>query len=194
MFVEGKPVPASHERLSALLNGQAVRCCNAQAAVVSQGSVSIFCGHLRCWDVAFAVGNSSTNRDLLSCPLVCLSACAAPSDRTKRSTDWREFVRPDDVCRGAHDFFSRRLHHIAAVARQCQTGAHAGLRTTLSMADINEGFVKNTESTFGKPDASREAVRNARRVVVKVRLLCCKTVLEPRMCFPTSVAQPRTCW
>jgi hypothetical protein len=39
------------------------------------------------------------------------------------------------------------------------------------MADINEGFVKNTESTFGKPDASREAVRNARRVVVKVRLL-----------------------
>ena len=36
------------------------------------------------------------------------------------------------------------------------------------MADINEGFVKNTESTFGKPDGSREAVRNARRVVVKV--------------------------
>ncbi len=44
----------------------------------------------------------------------------------------------------------------------------AGLRSTLSMADINEGFVKNTESTFGKPDDSREAVRNARRVVVKV--------------------------
>lgn len=45
----------------------------------------------------------------------------------------------------------------------------AGLRSTLSMADINEGFVKNTESTFGRPDDSREAVRNARRVVVKAR-------------------------
>ena len=36
------------------------------------------------------------------------------------------------------------------------------------MADISEGFIKNAESTFGKPEASREAVRNARRVVVKV--------------------------
>ena len=55
----------------------------------------------------------------------------------------------------------------------------AGLRSTLSMADINEGFVKNTESTFGKPDDSREAVRNARRVVVKVLLLsmCSQLIL-----------------
>ena len=41
------------------------------------------------------------------------------------------------------------------------------------MADINEGFVKNAESTFGKPDDSREAVRNARRVVVKACSFVC---------------------
>jgi delta-1-pyrroline-5-carboxylate synthetase len=33
---------------------------------------------------------------------------------------------------------------------------------------MTDGFVKSTESTFGKPHASRETVRNARRVVVKV--------------------------
>lgn len=36
------------------------------------------------------------------------------------------------------------------------------------MADMTDGFVKSTESTFGKPHHSRETVRNARRVVVKV--------------------------
>ncbi len=39
------------------------------------------------------------------------------------------------------------------------------------MADMTDGFVKSTESTFGKPHHSRETVRNARRVVVKVNTL-----------------------
>mmetsp|Transcript_6823 Transcript_6823/g.19678 ORF Transcript_6823/g.19678 Transcript_6823/m.19678 type:complete len:819 (+) Transcript_6823:202-2658(+) len=41
-------------------------------------------------------------------------------------------------------------------------------RSNMSMADMTDGFVKSTESTFGKAHSSREGVRNARRVVVKV--------------------------
>lgn len=36
------------------------------------------------------------------------------------------------------------------------------------MADMVDGFVKSTESTFGKPHHSRNLVQNAKRVVVKV--------------------------
>ena len=36
---------------------------------------------------------------------------------------------------------------------------------------MTDGFVKSTESTFGKAHSTREGVRNARRVVVKVRRL-----------------------
>ena len=48
----------------------------------------------------------------------------------------------------------------------------------MSMADMTDGFVKNTESTFGKPNPSRDTVRAARRVVVKVRLHCALIVVR----------------
>ena len=41
----------------------------------------------------------------------------------------------------------------------------------MSMGDMTDGFVKSTEATFGKAHSSRENVRNARRVVVKVGVL-----------------------
>jgi hypothetical protein len=53
----------------------------------------------------------------------------------------------------------------------CCPGCAAGLqRSNMSMADMTDGFVKNTESTFGKPNPSRDTVRAARRVVVKVQV------------------------
>ena len=48
----------------------------------------------------------------------------------------------------------------------------------MSMADMTDGFVKNTESTFGKPNPSRDTVRAARRVVVKVQLHCALIVVR----------------
>lgn len=48
------------------------------------------------------------------------------------------------------------------------------------MADMTDGFVKNTESTFGKPNPSRDTVRAARRVVVKVRLHAAMMELQKR--------------
>ena len=38
------------------------------------------------------------------------------------------------------------------------------------MSDIAEGFIKHTEQTFGAAHPTREKVKNARRIVVKVRL------------------------
>lgn len=40
---------------------------------------------------------------------------------------------------------------------------------TMSMSDIAEGFIKHTEQTFGAAHPTREKVKNARRIVVKVR-------------------------
>ncbi len=40
----------------------------------------------------------------------------------------------------------------------------------MSMSDIAEGFIKHTEQTFGAAHPTREKVKNARRIVVKVRL------------------------
>jgi len=39
----------------------------------------------------------------------------------------------------------------------------------MSMSDIAEGFIKHTEQTFGAAHPTREKVKNARRIVVKVR-------------------------
>ena len=39
---------------------------------------------------------------------------------------------------------------------------------TMSMSDLSEGFIKNTEKTFGAPHPTREKVSSARRIVVKV--------------------------
>lgn len=39
---------------------------------------------------------------------------------------------------------------------------------TMSMSDIAEGFIKHTEQTFGAAHPTREKVKNARRIVVKV--------------------------
>ncbi len=41
----------------------------------------------------------------------------------------------------------------------------------MSMSDIAEGFIKHTEQTFGAAHPTREKVKNARRIVVKVRLV-----------------------
>ena len=41
---------------------------------------------------------------------------------------------------------------------------------TMSMSDIAEGFIKHTEQTFGAAHPTREKVKNARRIVVKVQL------------------------
>ena len=61
----------------------------------------------------------------------------------------------------------------------CCPGCAAGLqRSNMSMADMTDGFVKNTESTFGKPNPSRDTVRAARRVVVKVQLHAALMVLR----------------
>ena len=38
------------------------------------------------------------------------------------------------------------------------------------MSDIAEGFIKHTEQTFGAAHPTREKVKNARRIVVKVSL------------------------
>ena len=40
----------------------------------------------------------------------------------------------------------------------------------MSMGDIAEGFIKHTEQTFGAAHPTREKVKSARRIVVKVRL------------------------
>ena len=52
----------------------------------------------------------------------------------------------------------------------CAAAAHA------SMSDMAEGIAKHTEQNiFGAADPSREAAKNARRIVVKV----CKIPQEP---------------
>ena len=38
----------------------------------------------------------------------------------------------------------------------------------MSMSDIAEGFIKHTEKTFGAAHPTREKVKSARRIVVKV--------------------------
>ena len=38
----------------------------------------------------------------------------------------------------------------------------------MSMGDIAEGFIKHTEDTFGAAHPTRERVKSARRIVVKV--------------------------
>ncbi|KAL0046411.1 hypothetical protein WJX82_000130 [Trebouxia sp. C0006] len=42
------------------------------------------------------------------------------------------------------------------------------IAATMSMSDIAEGFIKHTEQTFGAAHPTREKVKNARRIVVKV--------------------------
>ena len=39
----------------------------------------------------------------------------------------------------------------------------------MSMSDIAEGFIKNSEKTFGAAHPTRERVKSARRIVVKVQ-------------------------
>lgn len=65
----------------------------------------------------------------------------------------------------------------------------------MSMADMTDGFVKSTESTFGKPKPSRETVRNAHRVVVKVRSHACLKGLcgHGRIMFDDQHAQLTAC-
>ena len=40
----------------------------------------------------------------------------------------------------------------------------------MSMGDIADGFIKHTEKTFGAAHPTRERVKSARRIVVKVLL------------------------
>lgn len=49
----------------------------------------------------------------------------------------------------------------------------------MSMSDIAEGFIKHTEQTFGAAHPTREKVKNARRIVVKVNLA---EKLGPKSC------------
>ncbi len=51
------------------------------------------------------------------------------------------------------------------------------------MSDIAEGFIKHTEQTFGAAHPTREKVKNARRIVVKVRLCQHLLPLMPCACL-----------
>ena len=159
MFVEGKPVPGlTRAPASTAMSRWQGRC---RGTNLGQCILFIFAAELTRTFTEHAQNSSSTFPLLAFCTSHHAPEC---------SMALLEVVASGDVgmdVSGATDAGT----HVCVVPWQCQGCACAGLRTTLSMADINEGFVKNTESTFGKPDASREAVRNARRVVVKVRLL-----------------------
>jgi hypothetical protein len=74
------------------------------------------------------------------------------------------------ACQPAFPVCSSQLHCV-----DCAAGLQ---RSNMSMADMTDGFVKNTESTFGKPNPSRDTVRAARRVVVKVHLHAALMVLR----------------
>lgn len=52
-----------------------------------------------------------------------------------------------------------------------------------SMADLHKGLDKDVESAYGEPHPSRDVVRNARRVIVKVSHL--SRVGEHLTCFHT---------
>ena len=62
------------------------------------------------------------------------------------------------------DTVNALLLYTCAQCQQLRSNAAA----TMSMSDIAEGFIKNTEKTFGAPHPTREKVRSARRIVVKV--------------------------
>lgn len=57
------------------------------------------------------------------------------------------------------------------------------------MSDIAEGFIKHTEQTFGAAHPTREKVKNARRIVVKVGLCQHLSALRvsAHICTPTSL-------
>ena len=61
----------------------------------------------------------------------------------------------------------------------CRLRFLSAAAATMSMSDIAEGFIKHTEQTFGAAHPTREKVKNARRIVVKVNLA---EKLGPKSC------------
>lgn len=88
------------------------------------------------------------------------------------------------------DTVNALLLYTCAQCQQLRSNAAA----TMSMSDIAEGFIKNTEKTFGAPHPTREKVRSARRIVVKVAPFLapsnCGCTCHPVMHVPRDLCMP----
>ena len=63
------------------------------------------------------------------------------------------------------------FHYAVSTARRCSTLRFCAVPACMSFADLNKNFEKEVEDVYGEPHPSRDIVRQARRIIVKVLLL-----------------------